>query len=238
MANTDTQLACFGLSADHIAARTQLPFGVRHPIHRDAIQAFLDLQSAAAVAGFDLQIVSGFRDFERQMKIWRDKAEGRRVVLDDNSQPLDLARLSDAEKALAIMRWSALPGCSRHHWGSDFDVYDAAAVAADYQVQLVPDEVEAGGVFAPLHDWLDAFIQNNPHTFFRPYAEDRGGIAPERWHLSYLPVARRFEAVFDVEALVAIWRLHQLPLLDAIIALPTHKLQRYLPIAGAFERDV
>ena len=41
------------------------------------------------------------------------------------------------------MRWSAIPGSSRHHWGTDLDVYDAAAVTPDYQVQLTPQEWKA-----------------------------------------------------------------------------------------------
>ena len=30
--------------------------------------------------------------------------------------------------------------------------------------------------------------------FFRPYTTDRGGVAPEPWHLSYAPVAARAQA--------------------------------------------
>lgn len=231
MALTHAQLACYGLVDDHVLARGALPAGIRHPIHHAAVEPFLALQQAAAQAGFDLQIVSGFRSFERQLVIWSDKVAGRRVVHDDLGQAIDLQALSDHDKLLAVMRWSALPGCSRHHWGSDFDVYDAAAVAPDYAVQLVPQEVENGGVFAPLHDWLDRHIRANPGGFFRPYAQDRGAIAPERWHLSYAPVAQRFEQVFGLDTLVEIWGQQQLPLLASILALPRETLQRYLPVS-------
>ena len=33
--------------------------------------------------------------------------------------------------------------------------------------------------------------------FFRPYDIDRGGVAPERWHLSYAPLSTRCESVCD-----------------------------------------
>jgi hypothetical protein len=46
-------------------------------------------------------------------------------------------------------------------------------------------------VFAALHEWLDSRIaKGTSHGFFRPYDRDRGGVAPERWHLSHAPVAR------------------------------------------------
>ncbi|MCZ8486094.1 D-alanyl-D-alanine carboxypeptidase family protein [Vibrio lentus] len=34
-----------------------------------------------------------------------------------------LQRSSEQQKLSAILRWSALPGASRHHWGCDFDVF-------------------------------------------------------------------------------------------------------------------
>jgi len=37
----------------------------------------------------------------------------------------------------------------------------------------------------------DELAQGNS-DFFRPYAQDHGGIAPEPWHLSYAPLATVF----------------------------------------------
>jgi len=58
-----------------------------------------------------------------------------------------------------------------------------------YKPQLLPAEVADGGLFAPLHRWLDAHIHE--HGFFRPYARFQGGMFPEPWHLSYAPVSMR-----------------------------------------------
>ncbi|MFN8573152.1 MAG: M15 family metallopeptidase [Gemmatimonadaceae bacterium] len=162
-------------------------------VHRDAAGAFRDLRAAASAAGFDLSILSGFRSFDRQLSIWNRKASGELAVLDSNAVPLDIASLTKRELVFAILRWSALPGASRHHWGTDLDVYDAAAVPSGYSIELIPAEVEAGGMFAPLHEWLDARIANGTSFgFFRPYDRDRGGVAPERWHLSYAPLASAY----------------------------------------------
>lgn len=172
------------------------------PVHRAVVEPFLALRDAARAAGLDLAIHSGFRSFERQLTIWNEKAAGTRPVLDSEARPLNVARLTERDLVFAILRWSALPGASRHHWGTDLDVYDAAATPAGYEIALVPEEVSPGGIFGPLHEWLDARITaGESHGFFRPYDADRGGVAPERWHLSYTPVASEYARRLTMDVL-------------------------------------
>jgi len=160
----------------------------------DVVHPFLQLRSDARRAGFELGIISGFRSFERQLSIWNRKAAGELAVLDGHANLLDVGQLTQTELVFAILRWSALPGASRHHWGTDLDVIDAAATPEGYEVELIPEEVDPGGMFGPLHEWLDArMAAREAFGFFRPYDRDRGGVAPERWHLSCAPVAERFE---------------------------------------------
>ncbi|MCC6930995.1 MAG: M15 family metallopeptidase [Gemmatimonadaceae bacterium] len=162
-------------------------------VHRDALAPLLRLREAASREGFDLRLESGFRSFDRQLSIWNRKVRGELAVLDSNAQPLDIAKLAPRDLVFSILRWSALPGASRHHWGTDVDVVDAAATPAGYVVQLVPAEVEPGGMHAPLHAWLDERIATGTaHGFYRPYDRDRGGVAPERWHLSHAPLAAQY----------------------------------------------
>ena len=171
-------------------------------VHRDAIEPFVQLRAAAAAEGFHLAIDSGFRSFERQLSIWNRKAKGHLAVLDGQARPLDVSRLPPRELVFAILRWSALPGASRHHWGTDLDVYDRAAKPESYEIQAIPAEVEAGGMFAPLHEWLDRHIADDAaFGFFRPYDADRGGVAPERWHLSFAPVASTYLRRLTVDLL-------------------------------------
>lgn len=181
--------ALTGRSEEHLCAPTDADrLGV--PVHRDVVEPFLALQDAARAAGFDLQILSGFRSFEQQLSIWNRKATGKRAVLDSDAEPLDITRLSRQELVFAILRWSALPGASRHHWGTDLDVYDKAAQPEGYEIELIPEEVNPGGMFGPLHAWLDERMATDTALgFFRPYDRDRQGVAPERWHLSFAPTA-------------------------------------------------
>ena len=41
--------------------------------------------------------------------------------------------------------------------------------------------------------------------FFRPYAEDRGGVAVEPWHLSHRPSATLFASRVPVQRLLQLW---------------------------------
>ena len=166
--------------------------GTKYFIHHQMVKDFLRLQRDAQQEGFDLQIISAFRDFDRQLKIWNAKASGERQLIDDQEKPLDFASLSPSQIVYAILRWSAIPGCSRHHWGTDIDVYDARTQTAE-SVKLIPSETFGDGPATKLHDWLDSRISTqNAYGFYRPYASDRGGVSPERWHLSYHLLSRRY----------------------------------------------
>jgi LAS superfamily LD-carboxypeptidase LdcB len=180
-----------GESADHVV---EISVGTR--IHREMVTAFEKFQSAAATAGFDLQIASGFRDYASQLKIWNEKALGKRVLLDDRGEALEYARLSPEKIVNAILRWSALPGASRHHWGTDIDVFDKKVTDGGYRLRLVPQEAEANGPFATFSRWLETEMA--AHGFFRPYAVDRGGVSPEWWHLSYAPLSQSYYDAFDL----------------------------------------
>lgn len=178
-----------------------------HRLHPQAAAAFARLQAAARDAGFELAIASSYRSYQRQLAIFNGKASGQRPVHDDAGRPLDMRALTAEQKLAAILRFSALPGTSRHHWGTDLDVFDAAAVPAGYQVQLDPAEVAPGGIFDALHCWLDErMAAGESHGFYRPYAEDRGGLAVERWHLSYAPLARPCERLLRAEDLRRCWQ--------------------------------
>ena len=180
---SDRQLT--GLDESHLVAVAE-----NHRLLPRAAAAFEALVRDARAAGFDLAIASSFRSFERQLAIFNGKAAGARAVHDDHGAPVDMTVLTARDQLWAILRFSALPGTSRHHWGTDLDVYDAAVIEPGYQIQLNPQEVAPGGLFDPLHRWLDErMARDQSHGFFRPYGVDRGGVAPERWHLSYAPVA-------------------------------------------------
>lgn len=159
----------------------------RVALHRDAVQPFLALRAAAAREGIDVKPYSAFRDFAAQVDIWNRKYRGERPLYDRDGNIRDHAGMSPAQLVDAILVWSAVPGASRHHWGSEIDVFDAAAMPADYRVRLLPEEYAPDGVFGKLAQWMGANLER--FEFFRPYDRDRGGVYPEPWHISYRPVS-------------------------------------------------
>lgn len=198
-------------------------------VHRELLPAWQQLSAAAAAEGFELAVASGWRDPARQLQIWNRKACGQLAVLDENEQPLDLSRFSDWQQVQAILRWSALPGASRHHWGTELDIFDRAAVADDYQLQLTRAETTTGGPFASMHRWLDSYLADNPDCgFFRPYDKDRGGVSPEPWHLSYAPLACEYQAGLMLTRLQPYWQSLDLALKSAVLAHSETIFQRYI----------
>jgi LAS superfamily LD-carboxypeptidase LdcB len=118
-------------------------------LHRKAGVALLAMRETASAQGIDLAVASGHRGIERQVAIWNGKFRGERPLLDRHGAELERVRLTDREAVDAILAWSALPGASRHHWGSDVDLIDRAAVPRDYRIELTTAEF-AHGLFAQL----------------------------------------------------------------------------------------
>jgi LAS superfamily LD-carboxypeptidase LdcB len=158
-------------------------------LHAATATPFLALRRAASADGMDLIPISSFRDFSRQLSIWNGKFAGERPMRDADGALIDAKSLAPADRIDAILLWSALPGASRHHWGTDMDFIDAAAVPAGYQAQLTVEEFQAGGPFARLAAWLESHAPR--FGFFRPYRGVRSGVRPEPWHFSFAPMAEQ-----------------------------------------------
>lgn len=201
-----------------------------HLVHRACLPALESLRDEADRAGFELAVASSFRSYDRQLLIWQEKVSGKRTVLDCEERPLQIAELSDEALLWALLRWSALPGTSRHHWGTDLDIYDAKALReADCTLQLTVSECEAGGPLAPFHEWLsESIAAGQTNGFYRPYDCDRGGVAPEPWHLSYAPLAQEFQRAFDFEVFQQLLDEELWPLADVIKDNAQHIFTRFI----------
>ena len=156
-------------------------------LHPLTAQAFLALKAMAADDGIELEAVSAFRTFNTQREIWNAKYRGERPLYDVDGVELEHSVLNKSELVTTILRWSALPGASRHHWGTDLDIIDRAAVPEGYRVRLMKDEFASDGVFWKLGDWLDNRLSQT--DFYRPYMVSGDGIQSEPWHLSFAPVS-------------------------------------------------
>lgn len=211
-----------GRSRDHL----QDVSDPRCTLHKEAVVPFLAMRAAAAADGIDLVAFSSFRDFQRQLTIWNEKFRGLRPMQDRAGRALNAGTLSPADRVAAILWWSALPGASRHHWGTDFDVMDLATLPQGYRIQVVPAEYQAGGPFERLTSWLDRHM--HAFGFYRPYATDRGGVSPEPWHLSYAPVASRAARAFSVRGLRDVLAASDLEGKEEVLASLEENFRRYV----------
>lgn len=200
----------YGLSQSHI---TMLNSNVG--IHQAMLSDYLKMAEAAKKDGIEICIVSGFRSFDRQLSIWNRKVNGQLPVYNKQQQPVNLKELNSNQKLESILLYSALPGTSRHHWGTDIDVYSPSCLAAHQKLQLQPWEYEQDGPFFNLAKWLS---QNAKlYGFFLPYDKYRGGVATEPWHLSYSPVALELQEQFKRADLVNIISSYPIGLKHEII---------------------
>lgn len=185
----------FGKTEDHLIS---IPHHDGHKMHKNILQAWNDLVSLGSSEGIEIRAISSFRSFESQKRIWNLKATGQRILLDDHENTIAFEdfNLEKEDERLSlvqtILRWSALPGLSRHHWGTEIDIIDAQALKEhpNYKVQLVSSEYAQGGIFEKLGSFLNHRLSQT--EFYRPYAIDLGGVAPEPWHLSHRKQSEKF----------------------------------------------
>ena len=134
------------------------------------------MRKAAALAGFDILLISGYRSYAHQKSIWNRKYSAN-----------EAAGLSPQENIAKIIEYSTLPGTSRHHWGTDIDIVDGNA-PQEGDV-LVTEKFHNGGPYEGLREWLEQHAEG--FGFLAPYTNDpnRKGFYYEPWHYSYAPLS-------------------------------------------------
>ncbi|MCL1125481.1 M15 family metallopeptidase [Shewanella surugensis] len=201
-------LALYGFAQDHLKTFS----GGR--LETDTLAAFNLMQKAAKKEGIHLDTCSTFRDFNAQQAIWDNKAQGLRPILDSNNQTVEINDKSDNEIIDLILRWSALPGTSRHHWGTDLDVFDSRAIK-QCQLQLIDSEYHEHGPCYALYQWLQKYASH--YGFYFPYQIGLSGVSPEPWHLSYYPLSAKLLKQFDPDQLAHLLAQSHIQLKHALL---------------------
>ncbi len=155
-------------------------------LRREAMEAFTEMHAAAEKEGLQLVVLSATRTFSHQKRIWENKWQGVSllhggILATDIEDPVERSR--------EILRFSAMPGTSRHHWGTDIDLNSLQNSYFEHgQGKLV-------------YQWLKANASD--YGFCQPYTAHgkrrTGGYEEERWHWSYKPLASDFYHAFAAQ---------------------------------------
>jgi LAS superfamily LD-carboxypeptidase LdcB len=148
-------------------------------LRKETFNAFRGMQIAAKKEGVDLKIASATRNFDYQKDLWNKKWNGYTLVDDKD---LSKSLPDGAERFEKILEYSAAPGTSRHHWGTDIDINNANIAYFE--------TVYGKKVYA----WL---VNNAPSFgFCQTYTlkDDlrTTGYNEEKWHWSFLPLSKTF----------------------------------------------
>jgi zinc D-Ala-D-Ala carboxypeptidase len=138
-------------------------------LRKETYEAFKKMHAAAAKDGVDLTIISATRNFDHQKNIWETKWN----ALKDKTAEA---------RAKKILEYSAMPGASRHHWGTDMDLNNLSN----------PYFEKNGG--SKIYKWLQTHATE--YGFCQPYTAGRpAGYKEEKWHWTYMPLSKNFTAI-------------------------------------------
>ncbi|WP_378183074.1 M15 family metallopeptidase [Aquimarina sp. SS2-1] len=150
--------------------------GEGYKLRKKADQAFKKMKSAALEEGIKIKVVSSYRDYAHQNRIWERKYERYTA-----------GGLSPMKAIKKIIEYSTIPGTSRHHWGTDLDIVDGSANQP--RDVLLEKHFYNGGPFARFKMWMDH--NANDFGFYLVYTNKKGrkGFKYEPWHYSYAPTS-------------------------------------------------
>ncbi|WP_040278408.1 M15 family metallopeptidase [Psychroserpens damuponensis] len=151
-------------------------FGNGFKLRKEAYDAFLLMSKEALKSDIKLKVVSSYRSFAHQNRIWERKYKQN---INNGLSPQDSLN--------KIIEYSTIPGTSRHHWATDLDLIDAH-VAQPRNV-LNPKHFDGSGCFSKFKSWMDTHA--NTFGFYLVYTnkKDRKGFKYEPWHYSYKPLS-------------------------------------------------
>lgn len=174
-------LGQFKPASEKSFVKAHTPYAKRDGLYllSDVYDAFIRMHKVAKADGISLIIVSATRTFDDQKKIWHSKWTGKRLV---DGKNLAETVSAPVERAKIILKYSSMPGTSRHHWGTDIDInsvsnaYFESGIGLETYKWLVTHAVQFG------------FVQPyTPKGINRPH-----GYNEEPWHWSYNPIAKYY----------------------------------------------
>tara|TARA_R110002073_G_scaffold4213_4_gene28075 strand:+ start:36292 stop:37041 length:750 start_codon:yes stop_codon:yes gene_type:complete len=160
-----------------IGKGTPVLYGSGYKMQRRAHQAFLEMNYEARKHDMDIRVVSSYRTFNHQNLIWTRKYNRFRAK-----------NLSSKEAVFNNIRYTAIPGSSRHHWGTEIDVVDGSIKTSRYPLNT--QNFHGYGIYKSFREWMD--LNAHKFGFYQVYTNDyaRKGFKYEPWHYSFAEIAK------------------------------------------------
>lgn len=139
-------------------------------LRSEALEALEAMAGDAAADGVQLNVISAMRTWSHQKRIWDGKWNSPRFM-----------GFVGSERAEEILRYSSMPGSSRHHWGTDVDLNSLENSYFETGTGLI------------VYEWLTAHAAQ--YGFVQVYGDmvnGRTGYQEEKWHWSFWPLASRY----------------------------------------------
>lgn len=141
-------------------------------LRSEVYDAFQQMYEAARTDGIDLVIISATRNKSYQSGIWNRKWNS--FGGEENT------------RAERILQYSSMPGTSRHHWGTDFDL------------NSLNNSYFESGEGLKIYTWLNKHAATygfyQPYTAYNTYRD--AGYREEKWHWSYYPTASKLQRAY------------------------------------------
>ena len=166
-------------SEDELLGKGNPPlFGKDFKLREEVMLQFNLMKKAAKEKGFNIHVISSFRSYSHQNRIWERKYRDFRNRGLSHQNTID-----------KIIEYSTIPGTSRHHWGTDLDIIDTTKGFPKNPLSEV--HFNEGGSMRKFKLWLDE--NSEKYGFHLVYTNEVGrkGFKYEPWHFSYKPIAEK-----------------------------------------------
>jgi len=147
----------------------------RYSLQEAAMSAWQELQAAARAEGVNLRIVSGYRSVDRQRRIFLRELQRTIMQVTGGEPDKQAIAAGDADRWVEeVLRFSSIPGFSKHHSGYTIDISDPSQ----------------GHAFTDFHQtegfaWISAYNYLNAKRFgfvpSYPAGAVEQGPDPEPW---------------------------------------------------------
>lgn len=142
--------------------------GKGHKLQVEAYNALEKMKKDALKKGIKIRVISAYRSFEHQNNIWNRKYKSLRKQ-----------GYSVTKTVKKIIEYTAIPGTSRHHWGTEVDLSNHKGLNNNLQKDK---------------NKYEKWMNENAHKygFYLAYTNNkfRKGYKYESWHYSYRSISK------------------------------------------------